>query len=55
MADKQYKAGYISALQYKDIELGYKSAEFSHLNSQYNLIVSKEQIKIATMMDREEL
>jgi len=55
MADKQYKAGYISALEYKDIELGYKSAEFSHLNAQYNLIVSKEQIKIATMMDREEL
>ena len=55
MADKQYKAGYISALEYKDIELGYKSAEFSHLNAQYNLIVSKEQIKIATMMDKEEL
>jgi outer membrane protein len=55
MANKQYKAGYISALEYKDIELGYKSAEFSHLNAQYNLIVSKEQIKIATMMDKEEL
>jgi len=55
MADKQYRAGYISALEYKDIELGYKSAEFSHLNAQYNLIVSKEQIKIATMMDKEEL
>lgn len=55
MADKQYKAGYISALEYKDIELGYKSAEFSHLNAQYNLIVSKEQIKVATMMDKEEL
>jgi len=55
MADKQYKAGYISSLEYKDIELGYKSAEFSHLNAQYNLIVSKEQIKIATMMDKEEL
>jgi outer membrane protein len=55
MANKQYKAGYISALEYKDIELGYKGAEFSHLNAQYNLIVSKEQIKIATMMDKEEL
>lgn len=54
MAEKQYKAGYISALEYKDIELGYKSAEFSHLNAQYNLIVSKEQIKIATVMDKEE-
>ena len=54
MADKQYKAGYISALEYKDIELGYKSAEFSHLNAQYNLIVSKEQIKIATVMGKEE-
>lgn len=55
MADKQYRAGYISALQYKDIELGYKSAEFSHLNAQYNLIVSQKQIKIAAMMDKEEL
>ncbi len=55
MADKQYRAGYISALEYKDIELGYKSAAFSHLNAQYNLIVSKEQIKVATMMDKEEL
>jgi len=55
MADKQYRAGYISALQYKDIELGYKSAEFSYLNAQYNLIVSQKQIKIATMMDKEEL
>jgi len=54
MADKQYKAGYISALEYKDIELGYRSAEFAHLNAQYNLIVSKEQIKVATMMDKEE-
>ncbi len=54
MADKQYKAGYISALEYKDIELGYKSAEFTYLNAQYNLIVSKEQIKVATMMDKEE-
>jgi outer membrane protein TolC len=55
MADKQYRAGYISALEYKDIELGYKSAEFTYLNAQYNLIVSKEQIKVATMMDKEEL
>jgi outer membrane protein len=54
MADKQYKAGYISALDYKDIELGFRSAEFARLNAQYNLIVSKEQIKIATMMDKEE-
>jgi outer membrane protein len=54
MADKQYKAGYISALDYKDIELGYRSAEFAHLNAQYNLIVSEEQIKVATMIDKEE-
>ncbi|MBN1694584.1 TolC family protein [candidate division WOR-3 bacterium] len=54
MADKQYKAGYISALDYKDIELGYRSAEFGHLNAQYNLIVSAKQIKVATMMDKEE-
>ncbi len=54
MADKQYKAGYISALEYKDIELGYKSGEFGYLNAQYNLIVSKEQIKVATVMDKEE-
>lgn len=54
MADKQYKAGYISALEYKDIEQGYRSAEFAHLNAQYNLIVSKEQIKVATLMDKEE-
>jgi outer membrane protein len=54
MADKQYKAGYISALEYKDIELGYKSAEFAYLNAQYNLIVSREQIKVATVMDKEE-
>ena len=55
MAQKQYRAGYISALEYKDIELGYKSAEFSHLNAQYNLIVSQKQIKISSMMDKEEL
>jgi outer membrane protein TolC len=54
MAEKQYKAGYISSLEYKDIELGYKSAEFAHLNAQYNLIVSKEQIKVATVMGKEE-
>jgi len=54
MAEKQYQAGYISALEYKDIELVYRSAEFSYLNAQYNLIVSKEQIKIATVMDKEE-
>jgi outer membrane protein len=54
MAEKQYKAGYISALEYKDIELGYRSAEFGYLNAQYNLIVSKEQIKVATVMDKEE-
>jgi outer membrane protein TolC len=54
MADKQYKAGYISALKYKDIELGYRTAEFDYLNAQYNIIVSKEQIKVATMMDKEE-
>lgn len=54
MANKQYESGYISALQYKDIELGYKNAEFSYLNAQYNLIVSKKQIKIATMIDKEE-
>ena len=55
MADKQYRSGYISELEYKDIELGYRSSEFSYLNAQYNLIVSKEQIKIATMMEEEEL
>jgi outer membrane protein TolC len=55
MAQKQYRAGYISALEYKDIELGYKSAEFSHLNAQYNLIVSQKQVKISSMMDKEEL
>jgi outer membrane protein len=54
MADKQYKVGYISALEYKDIELGYRSAEFAYLNAQYNLNVSKEQIKVATVMDKEE-
>ncbi|MEJ2354766.1 MAG: TolC family protein [candidate division WOR-3 bacterium] len=54
MAEKQYQAGYISALEYKDIELGYRSAEFGYLNAQYNLIVSKEQIKVATVMDKEE-
>ena len=54
MAEKQYQAGYISALEYKDIELGYRSAEFSYLNAQYNLIVSKEQIKVASVMDKEE-
>ena len=54
MANKQYKAGYISALEYKDIELGYRSAEFEHLSAQYNQIVSKEQIKVATVMDKEE-
>jgi outer membrane protein len=54
MADKQYKAGYVSALEYKDIELVYRTAEFAHLNAKYNLVVSKEQIKVATMMDKEE-
>ena len=54
MANKQYKAGYISTLEYKDIELGYRSAGFEHLSAQYNQIVSKEQIKVATVMDKEE-
>jgi outer membrane protein len=54
MADKQYKVGYISALEYKDIELGYRSAEFAYLKAQYNLNVSKKQIKVATVMDKEE-
>ncbi|MEO0293235.1 MAG: TolC family protein [candidate division WOR-3 bacterium] len=51
MAETQYKIGYISTLEYKDIELGYRSAEFARLNALYNLIVSKEQVKIATMMN----
>ena len=55
MADKQYRAGYISALKYKDIELVYRTAEFDYLNAQYNLIVAREQIKVATVMDKEEL
>ncbi len=49
MAKEQYEKGYISFLDYKDIELGYRSAEFSHLNALYNLSVSLSKIKIATM------
>ncbi len=49
MAKEQYERGYISSLEYKDIELGYMSAEFSHLNALYNLSVSLSKIKIATM------
>ncbi len=49
MAKEQYEEGYISSLDYKDIELGYSSAEFSHLNALYNLSVSQSKIKIATM------
>lgn len=49
MAKEQYEKGYISSLEYKDIELGYRSAEFSHLNALYNLSVSLSKIKIATM------
>ena len=47
MAKEQYEKGYISSLQYKDIELGYRSAEFTHLNSIYNLRVALSKIKIA--------
>lgn len=49
MAKEQYERGYISSLEYKDLELGYMSAEFSHLNAIYNLSVSLSKIKIATM------
>lgn len=49
MAKKQYERGYISSLEYKDIELGYRNAEFSNLFALYNLTVSFSKIKIATM------
>lgn len=49
MAKEQYEKGYISSLEYKDIELGYRSAKFSHLNAQFNISVSLSKIKIATM------
>lgn len=54
MAKEQYDSGYISWLEYKDIELGYMSAEYAFLNARYNLKISRKKLKVAAMLPEED-
>jgi outer membrane protein TolC len=46
-AEEQYKKGFIASLDYKDMAFAYTTAQFSHLRTLYQYMLSKVKLERA--------